>query len=659
MTYQSTLEEIRNTPSEKRVDYLNTLYEKNIRYFKERHPSLISVLETVKCPYSLTITEEFVDVVDDTGTPVLASGKLDVFAEMLGDWVHNTWVDLFNFKVVTPKQYPLHFHPVKNFYRSLMCRFPEYPIRFAQGKINLKEIEEARKFSPPTIFLGIFHGLQIDQYLAHSDVHSVLLVEPDEDKFEVSCHFLDYERIANECGTFFMAVGPDVEALPIRTFFSSYHVSRQMWTRVLPGYESEKMPLFIESFKMLQTSYASIIFPIDHDIAGLQHAVENIENKIPVLSSDAKLSRKSKIAIVASGPSLDADLPWLKKNENRLIIIAVQSVVKVLVQYGITIDFQVSLETLLNEDVFESLELLRKTPALLFYKAHPQLVDYFNHPLLCPTGEKASPVVWKKPLESIAPSTTNLALSFALHVRPKELYLLGCDFGYIDLNVHHASGGSSAKSKEGDQEESLSHFKQMSQAIVAANFPETQFVQTTPFLSHTRISVEGAVEKNGTAVHCVNLSNGAKVRNIEGKRSKDVRLGSYPKKEKDIQKILDLFQSPRKNKNWLPYTSSAEEVLSSFKKRLIENLQLDEFTWLDFNRIIDTSLDDALTKSTEGPTDRRLDIYVRFVVDLLSSWYCSVIFFDDVKMAEEVYKFGLAELREIIDGLTWPVKEFQ
>lgn len=656
---ESIITRLRELSPEDRPGLMEKIYEKNMRFFSAEYPELPEVLKNIKCPYSFNITRDFIDIIDDrTGQTAHPEGKLDLFAEMMGDWVHTAWVDLFNIRVAGSSKYPLHHQAITTIHRSLLTKFPEYPIRFAQKKINLKVLDDNTRFSPPTIFLGIFHGLHIASYLSRTEISQVLFVEPDPERFEVSCYFLDYQRIEEQYGALLLAVGDHYEANPVRLFFGGYSVSRSMWVRVLPGYEDEKNARYIDNFTAFQTSLFNVFFPIDYDMLGLKQLYSNLQSKERFLSARLRLSKKSKIAVVAAGPSLNDDLLWLKKNQEKLIIFAVKSVVKVLVAHEIFPDFQFSLDTVIPEDTLAQLGLEPDIPGVIVDKSPRMLVELLKTPLLCPIADKASPVNFRYKLQYATPSTTNLALAFALFLQPRQLYLLGCDFGYIDIKQTHAQGGFHRQDlDENGEVVTIGEYQAGSQNLIEANFEEQKYVQTTPFLTQTRVSAESAISNTKQHIDCVNLSNGAKIAGTATAHSAKIRLKSYPQKREDIKNILNIFQVPQKNKNWEPYGKSGEEVLEDFKKEFLCGLKLDVFSWREFNSAIDSTIERALNRCATEKGDYRLDAYTRLLTDMLSTWYSAVIFHDDIELAGKVYQEGYEKITEEIEKLSWPVDE--
>jgi hypothetical protein len=649
MSEGNMISRLRKVDAAERIDIIEKLYAKNILFFKERYPQIVALFRKVKCPYHIDLTGEFLSIIQ-TSTGLLSHPKigLDLFSETLGDWVHDTWVDLFNFRVVAPERYPVHHQPIKDMHRGLMSRFPDYLVAFAQGKINLKELQDDRRFSPPVVFLGVFHGLQIDFFLSRTEVTSLLLIEPEPERFEVSCYFLDYEALYNRFEHIQISVGEDVDAQPIRDFFSSYRVSPQMWARILPAYASSQHMPFLESFKMHQTTLASVIYPVEFEMLGIQHVLQNIALKTPLLSRFPKLSRKSKIALVATGPSLDNDLQWLKKNQDKLLVFAVASAVSALNAHGIRVDIQFTLEVNMLVQTAIHLEMARDIPVIAPAKINKQTSDYFGGNIyICATDDKAMPFEFTAKVPLAAPSTTNFALSFACLCEPKEIYLLGCDFGYHSLDKHHSASSSYKDNCFGNYAE------KMSQMMVASNFTTRGMTQSNPFLSHTRLVVENAIRTLGTNISFFNLSDGAKVEGARSKRSKRIRLSFYKEKGKDIRRILDVFIPPQEGVNYHKYSIEGQFVVEQLKEEVLRTVTLDDFSWATFVSAIDRVVYDSIKKCQLSDSDLRPDVFSRILIDLLCTWYSTIIFFDNEQQVEQVYREGLNLLTEAMDVITW------
>jgi len=657
IAYHSVIEQLQNLTLQERPGILNNIYEKNRRFFKKKLPAIDRFLETTKCEYQIDLTEKFLNIVHEpTGRLAHPEQGLDSFAKMMGDWVHNAWTDLFNIRVISPLQYKLHNAPVKRILEYMENQFPDYPTNFKSGRINLKAIEGNRRFSPPVVFLGIFHGLHIDYFLSRTEVPMALFIEPDMVRFEVSCYFLDYEALKEKVGgCLYIAIGEDANTASIQLFFRKTSITPLVWTRVLPAYETPHSPVIIENLKLLQTVRSDIIYPIDYELRGLLNGFSQLKKGRMLLSEDIKTSSQCKIVIVATGPSLTDDLDWLRENQDRVIIFAVHSAVKILTNYGIKPDFQFCIDIHSRESgELELLELVREKPLIQYYKAPDEYFRTVDTVLTISEGNKPDPVVFKKNILYTHPSTTCLAFSFAEYCGPKEIYLLGCDFGYQSIEKDHAEGSPYDKLNDDKKDEKKTHYGNTVQALVPANFKNAGLIQTTAFLSHTRISLEMRINTSKKKIKVFNMSNGVEVKNTIPKRNADVVLERYTKKKKDINKIMRAFKEAQLNANWHPYAETGCNRFLEMKNRVREGLLLDHFSWKEAAIRMDLVVDE-LIKWCREKKDLRMEIYERVIEDMLSAIYICMLFHESEEDAERVYRSGIDELTRIFnEELFWP-----
>ncbi|WP_457572968.1 motility associated factor glycosyltransferase family protein [Desulfolithobacter sp.] len=661
MMNQSMIERLRFLSPEDRPALLQETYDRNMAFFRQHQPALLKLVKKQKCPYQLNITPEFLAITHEaTGELAHPQAGLDTFASMMGDWVHDAWIDLCNFKVPAMDLYPLHGGPLRKIYQQLLTEFPESLIRFSLKQVNLKELPDGRRFSPPVIFLGIFHGLHIDYYLSRTEVSHILLVEPDPRRFEVSCYFLDYRQISEESEVVF-SIGPDPQSEAIKYYFSNYSVSRQLWTRVLPAYEDPQNPHLLESFRMHQATMSNVVFPLDYDYAALRNIAANIERRLPLLTTRPRLSGSSRIAVVASGPSLDRDIEWLRDNQDNLLIFAVVSAVKPLLENGIKPDFQMTMETMIRtKGLRHLLKLDPEIPAVVSANVPESVVDYFDQLFVCGVGDKVAPIQFTLPLHRVLPSTTNMAFSFACLCNPQEIFLFGCDFGYFSADKNHASGTMYDQLAQLSEKHKKNYLISMQQLVSEANFPDekSSMITTTPFLTHARIVMEQTIDTVAKNIKIYNCSDGARIKGARRRQSSNINIRSYAGKKDDIQKIKNAFVPAQKNINWRPYKISAEKVVGELKKEVVSRLDFKPFTWKECNKTIDTAVLNAVLTSRENDRDRRPEVYVYFLLHLLTALYKVLLFADRQDTAEEIYRSGLAKIREVVEKLEWPVKEF-
>jgi 6-hydroxymethylpterin diphosphokinase MptE-like/Glycosyltransferase Maf N-terminal domain len=648
------IEKLQSIPPGSRASCIEARYKKNREFFRKKYPVIDAYIEGTDCPYHIDLTENFLNIVHSESRVISHPLPLDQFVETLGDWNNKTWIDFNNFDVFFPKEkYPIHRNLFEAFHRRMESVFPEFNERSAVKQFALKDLADNKKYSPPVAFVGIFHGLHIEQYLSRTELDSAIFIEPEPERFEVSCYFLDWQNIEEKLGNLFLVLDADPNAKAIGNFFGFGRITPMIWLRVLPAYASSAIMPIISMLSILHNNAKNIFTPLDIDLQGMANGLENLEKKLPLLSARPKLSGQSQIAVVGAGPSLQKDLRWLKKNRKNLILFVVHSAVSALHKAGIRPDFQFALEMHLDEAVMERLELDSDVPLVLFYMANEKMIAGSKKTLLVGFSDRANVVELLVTVSCALPSTGSFAVAFALHFSPKRLYLLGLDLGFRKKEQRHVANENIYGKQEGKAGGDVVPALQ-SESLVQPNFTDTDPVWSNSFLTQTRINIETAIATH--SIHCYNLADGASIRGAEACRSSNLSIGRYKKREYDCSRISRSFRSAIRGENWSYYHLHGGKVLERFLADFLQTVTLDQFDYLSFARAVDRVPLYCLDRGKDVDPGNRMECYFRIIMDWMLSWYRFMIFCETEKEGCLVYKEGLTVLRELCSTISWPEK---
>lgn len=155
--------------------------------------------------------------------------------------------------------------------------------------------------------------------------------------------------------------------------------------------------------------------------------------------------------ILAGGPSLNEALPWVRKNSDRLLVIAVSRICRTLREEGIIPHIIVSVDpTILSFEISREMLLLANSPN------PPLFISSFHvTPLLAGQwpGEHlyTGPLFpWRTPLniDSLrynGPTVSNYAISLSMHMGCTTIILAGVDLCYSAEGQTHAAGSNESK----------------------------------------------------------------------------------------------------------------------------------------------------------------------------------------------------------------------
>jgi hypothetical protein len=634
----------------KRLKIILEQHEKNIKYFKSRYPELGTLLEVRGAGrFHINVTTDSLEILDQSVNQIChPPGKLLEYVRTLGAWHHEQWIDKLH---IAHKILPgiEHGEKINAFLEEMYKRFPYLHTRMNHGIVRLPRTTENNRYSSTTVFLGVGTGLHIVHYLNSTELRDLILIEPDIDNFCLSTYFLDYAEIDKRI-RLVLHVGPDMPESQLDILFRESPITMSSWLRILPAYPSGNFVDLINRLHLRWRELTEIFVPFDREVRNLCYGMQNLKAQLPINHISPKLSENSRVAIVASGPSLLGDIPWLKQNQDNLIILAAHSAVKVLKQHNIKPDFQCSLDTEIEDDLMDKLDLYYDVPYVSYYKADPNVLRKFERVLLINEENKANPVKFLNFLHNTHPTTGNLTTSFAIFCQPSEIYFIGLDLGFKDLRQEHVSGYWLGEA------DIVAEYVQSAQ--VTANFPESEgIIHTQSYYNNARMSIEQAIKpfvESGKKVF--NLADGARIVGAEAAHSVNITLSAYPEKSQDILAIIQDGFSTNVEQVWVAYKTPGNELLSTIRESLLESITLPmPFNWIRFSRCLDMSLRIVMSRCAsleEG--DIRVEAYHKLLSDLLTEWYRVIILTHSPSETKAVYHAGITIMKEVLDTLTWP-----
>ncbi len=210
--------------------------------------------------------------------------------------------------------------------------------------------------------------------------------------------------------------------------------------RILPEYYSEIKSVINKIINKKASDAASI------NAFGKLYLKNALKN-IPVLKNYSNISslfrqfKNFPVLVIASGPSLDNNISFLKKIQDKVFIIAADSAGGPLYQNGIIPDFIISVDPqpyieehlrLIPEDI--SAYIFSMTANTKSVKKHNGFVTMTSHPV-CQFIEELSESVSQN-IDSLTGNVSGDALIFAYRAGFTYIGLLGLDFSFSDYSIY-------------------------------------------------------------------------------------------------------------------------------------------------------------------------------------------------------------------------------
>ena len=223
------------------------------------------------------------------------------------------------------------------------------------------------------------------------------------------------------------------------------------------------------------------------------------------------------VVLVASGPSLNQSIDWLKQNRDHCFLVACGSSLPALYKHGIIADFQLIIERdrymyevhqndLDNGCDYSQVRCLASSTIWPGLAPMFKQVYWFFRSALTPLSIFASDN--SEVIYADGPQTVNLGVTFAAILNAKRAYLVGVDLGAAERSNPRASGA------HGDTVRQLT-------IPVRGNYGRT--VYTDSLLSAVRQQVENVVRSCPDTSY-INLSNGVKIDGCLTQKMEDTDL---------------------------------------------------------------------------------------------------------------------------------------
>lgn len=305
---------------------------------------------------------------------------------------------------------------------------------------------------PICIVVGCGLGYHLGHLYERIDVGNLVLIEPNLDLFFASLHAFDWANLLtylheNNRGIYLMVGQSKDEVFEDLNNYYTRHgrmLACYMWSMV--HYRSqiinEIADRIIEDY---ERSYATLGFLDDHLFA-ISHGMNHVQNGVHFVRKDVEFPenwKKTPFVIVANGPSLSKDLPFLRKIQDKVIIFACGTALETLYNAGIKPTFYGATERLRvvaeHISIIPDKEFVNDCILVAGDVVHPEVIKHFTHTALFGKADEtfywlAASKFFNKWINVSAislmnPLVGNLGIAAATSFGFENIYLFGVDNG--------------------------------------------------------------------------------------------------------------------------------------------------------------------------------------------------------------------------------------
>lgn len=501
----------------------NGLFEKNLAAFKDHDLHLAALMENYQPEASLNV---------DEGTLTKARNKVKNFID------NPTLLE-------------------GTFGAPDVSTFDRYGVPFIR---NLESYAATEKIKCPPLLkdglsfylfvFGLGPGLDLGAILRKFKPTILIIIEPDLDNLYHSMHADDWHDFvkwqADPDTMWFLLQGQSADLI-----VADFQI---LIRQFCPAAFGNNPFLFFRDFDLAK----DVIDLIQQDaalmLAGLGFLYDEtlmMKNTYLNLTSDqCKIFRRSSEAnvssttiVVGAGPSLDADIDFIRQHAHHAIIISTGTALRSLLVNGITPDFHVELE---NIHVYSSILKLSTefdlSPICLLVPnaIDPHIVTFFKKIVYYYRSGISSFVLLGRQLEhtlcAAGPLVVNVSFSLAIDIGAKDIYLIGTDFG------SRGTGSDHAKDNVLYTDTAIIGYVREYDKEIPANF-EGRFFASIDFIYGLK-AMNNSIAVYANQRNVYNCSDGAFINGATPIRSSDVVLkGSVQSKNQDLKSINQRFMT--------------------------------------------------------------------------------------------------------------------
>ncbi|MDF1884394.1 motility associated factor glycosyltransferase family protein [Sulfurimonas sp. SAG-AH-194-C21] len=371
-----------------------------------------------------------------------------------------------------------------------------------------KELLSIDKF----IFFGVGLGLHIPKI--HNKISSkiYLIIEDDLELFRLSLFTCNYMKLAKEAELVFSVFESKNEFTNTSAIFLDLHYEYNHYLKMfhLSSHTTEK----IDEFSFAISAQPHIRFLFTNLLLQYTQPLNYLFSDYTFLDKSLSFKdfafKKIPFLLLASGPSLEENIQWLKENKSKFITIAASSSLAFLEEHDIVPNIIIHIDPfewgIISFKKLKSLSFIENSLALFSATTSKNIISLISKKnlFLFETGTHYK----KNSFKLSSPCVGSLAYQLLILLKVQKIYLLG-----LDLAVSEATGKTHSGSHQEKQELKILDTKQTAYKTTLMNIQgnKKDIVQTTSGFYSSWYIIENYTTQFLDKTQTVfNLGNGAR-----------------------------------------------------------------------------------------------------------------------------------------------------
>lgn len=504
---------------------LLNIYNKNLDFLQSNHQEVFEKVNTLsnkieigkyKERYSLEYKESYFDIYDNQKEEYIYDFNSYKEADKRRELTNSTQDNSFNL---------LRINSITKELALLGTKDKMPLIDYINEKIDFNNISFSKIYK--FIFIGVGLGIHIHEIYKKMDSMTTLIIEPNLEIFRLSLFMIDYSIFQVNNKTLFLSVDENrlemyktIEDFSTMHNYMNYNIKRHLfhpeYKYILDDiidYYATNHPYSFPYDSLLKVFSRTIKF-MKNDFRFLQK--ELIEEKLPL--------QNKKILLISAGPSLDAQIDWIKENQNKFIIICVDVILGKLEENSIIPNIVVSIDpsNLCSKYLTTKDKDYLKNSALIFLsQQHEETINTVKD--LNFFFSQVLPISKKLNYSFSLSNVGTFSFALAVFLGANELYLTGCDAAFNQTTgERYAKGSSHTQTEELAMEKDDTGISGDDILEVKGNLREK--IKTNRKLLVFKDSYEGLIHTLTNDFTAYNLSDGVYIEGLKPLKISDLDL---------------------------------------------------------------------------------------------------------------------------------------
>ncbi|SFS40340.1 Uncharacterized conserved protein [Succinivibrio dextrinosolvens] len=570
-------------------DFLLTRFSENIQTFEKYFPDIAAKFKSYKPTKNISF------FYSEAGTPNVSFGDSNkpFYPEDPIEYCKKQIISELEKVNIQSDKYPPQYDPFGQFSFRYLNRLVEIDSQNA----FVNEISPLKTGSVAScMIIGVGLGYHLADLFERLEICNTILIEPDQDVFFASLHTFDWanllEYIFQNDFSFNLILGQtdnllsQIEEIGIKN--GEFLLNSRLM--IIHSYNEGSLSILNNLLDYKTILFRSGFF--DDTFFGCCHSIKAIQAHRKFVKKHVELGeyKNLPVFIIGSGPSLDNDLAFIRKNQDKAIIIACGTALDTLYHSGIKPDLYACTErTPVIAQALQAIpdkEFLNNLIIISTNVCHPYTFDYFkdsalfvkeNEPLIPYIKQNTGELDWLQGCSLSNPFVSNCGVSGAVYLGFNNLYLFGIDCGKVSEQQENHAGNTTLYNEHGVPDKGGAY---CINSKARGNFREETLTNMLFYRSGKNI---GTLLAQNPSVSCCNCSDGIFIENTKPTHSESlfelfnslteidkVKFHEFIKHEKtaeiDIteEKIQKLISKPR-------FAEICNDILLMLKKLKYEN----------------------------------------------------------------------------------------